>query len=201
MTMGMNHECVQVYPRIHWSILSQRVYQLVMHLIHTCATMKTAWLCLAVCWWIYKHNIFLLLNKEQSKTFDFNGRVVFIRFQAHQSSHGLRFLMNYIAVPKPGACELLTAMVLTCGTLFWLLPPFVDQRCPPALPPTNGCDGGVKVIRRESGILTSPYYPTFYAGDLQCRYAIDVSGNSTIETILVGSSHAVADDCVFGRVW
>ena len=62
--------------------------------------------------------------------------------------------------------------------------PFLGNFCPLSLPPSDGCDGGLRVIRGESRVVSSPGYPLPYRNNLNCLYEIDVSGKSTIETIL-----------------
>ena len=52
----------------------------------------------------------------------------------------------------------------------------VANSCPLTMHPSDGCDGGLKVIRGESGTVTSPRYPSLYSRNLECLYAIDVSG-------------------------
>ena len=55
-----------------------------------------------------------LLNQEQVGTFWANGRTVFIQFQGDEWSNGHSFLINFLAVQKPDACELFTWPIKIC---------------------------------------------------------------------------------------
>lgn len=55
-------------------------------------------------------------------------------------------------------------------------PSIVANPCRLFPPPSNGCDGGLKVISLKSAALTSPQYPSLYPSDATCLYKIDMSG-------------------------
>ena len=124
------------------------------------------------------------LDQEQGRIFQSSGRKLFIQSHTNNTNYGFGFLMNYVAVPKRGACELFDGLVqISCDEL-WCHPSIVDIPCALTIPPSDGCDGGLKVISRESGVLTSPGYPSNYRRNLNCLYEIDVSSKSSVWTVL-----------------
>ena len=79
-------------------------------------------------------------------------------------------------------------------------PPIIAYPCQHTIPASDGCDGGLKVFRGKSGVATSPQHPLPYVDNRNCLYAIDVSGNLMIDTVLVGCTYLIIAS-VFHRIW
>ena len=144
--------------------------------------------------------VFSSLNQEQVHVIRSSQKKVFIRFHTNESNYGLGFLMTYTAVPQAGARKLLTGPVWICCAWLWHHSFIVAYPClSSALPPSDGCDGGLKVISGAFGVLASPQYSK-YPHNLNCFYAIDISGKLKTETALA-RCFCLVIECVFDRVW
>ena len=122
------------------------------------------------------------LNQDTSSTYWSSGSTAFIRFTGQHLTRRRGFLMTYVAVANSDASKFLSWLVwLSCIYLSHYTS-IVANLCPSELPPSDGCDGGVKVISEESGILTSRRYPSLFPDNATCLYKIDLTGKSKIVT-------------------
>ena len=149
------------------------------------------------CCQMFKHQLLSSLYQGQVKS---SGRNAFIHFHTSRATFGFSFLMRYTSVPEPGACELPTGLKQVYRKWLWHHPSVIAKPCPLTMPPSDGCDGGLKVIRKASGVITSPGYPLPYPPNLNCLYGIDVSGNLTMESLLAGCI-PVTIWGFFDRIW